>query len=264
MPDTGAPWNLPYPSPSAFVRDAPEQFEDLAEAVADGLNRGFKYVARRIFSTAGTFTFTKSDPLGDGSLDGNLIRAYRVVVVGGGGGGAGGLATGSGQVSAAGGGGAGGYAERFVLASEYGATVTVIVGAAGAGGTGAAGTAGGTTSWNGTDTRALGGSAGQPRPAGTPPQCSQTVPGGNGTHGDILIRGGAGTSQSIIGTVAGGGIGGASMLGSGGNGTGSTGATNDASGFGAGGGGRGQDQPSQAAVTGGVATAGVVIVELYA
>jgi hypothetical protein len=38
MPDTGAPWNLPYPSPSDLVRDAPQAFEDLAEAVADGLD----------------------------------------------------------------------------------------------------------------------------------------------------------------------------------------------------------------------------------
>jgi hypothetical protein len=38
MPDTGAPWNLPYPAPSDLVRDAPEAFEDLAEAVAAGLS----------------------------------------------------------------------------------------------------------------------------------------------------------------------------------------------------------------------------------
>ena len=34
MPDTGAPWNLPYPAPSGLVRDAPAAFEDLADAVA--------------------------------------------------------------------------------------------------------------------------------------------------------------------------------------------------------------------------------------
>ena len=49
MPDTGAPWNLPYPSPSDLVRDAPQAFEDLAEAVADGLDNAgaiakFEYV----------------------------------------------------------------------------------------------------------------------------------------------------------------------------------------------------------------------------
>jgi hypothetical protein len=38
MPDTGAPWNLPYPSPTDLVRNAPEAFEDLADAVAAGLS----------------------------------------------------------------------------------------------------------------------------------------------------------------------------------------------------------------------------------
>jgi hypothetical protein len=37
MPDTGAPWNLPYPAPSDLVRNGPAQFEALADAVADGL-----------------------------------------------------------------------------------------------------------------------------------------------------------------------------------------------------------------------------------
>jgi hypothetical protein len=38
MPDTGAPWNLPYPSPTDLVRDAPQAFEDLAVATAAGLD----------------------------------------------------------------------------------------------------------------------------------------------------------------------------------------------------------------------------------
>jgi hypothetical protein len=38
MPDTGPPWNLVYPSDTALVRDAPEQFEDLADSVVLGLN----------------------------------------------------------------------------------------------------------------------------------------------------------------------------------------------------------------------------------
>ena len=63
MPDTGAPWNLPYPLPTALVRDAPEQFEDLAEAVADGLdaagNAGIgsnvvQTVKTNVFSTTST------------------------------------------------------------------------------------------------------------------------------------------------------------------------------------------------------------------
>jgi hypothetical protein len=38
MPDTGAPWNLPYPSGTGLVRDAPQNFEDLAVATAAGLD----------------------------------------------------------------------------------------------------------------------------------------------------------------------------------------------------------------------------------
>jgi hypothetical protein len=38
MPDTGAPWLLPYPSPSDLVRDAPQAFEDLASAAATSLS----------------------------------------------------------------------------------------------------------------------------------------------------------------------------------------------------------------------------------
>jgi len=37
MPDTGVPWNLPYPAPSDLVRDAPQAFENLADAVSDAL-----------------------------------------------------------------------------------------------------------------------------------------------------------------------------------------------------------------------------------
>jgi hypothetical protein len=38
MPDTGAPWNIPYVEPSDLVRDYPSDSEDLAEAIADGLD----------------------------------------------------------------------------------------------------------------------------------------------------------------------------------------------------------------------------------
>jgi hypothetical protein len=51
MPDTGAPWNLPYPSPSDLVRDAPQAFEDLAVATAAGLS-----ATGPTFSTAGSNT----------------------------------------------------------------------------------------------------------------------------------------------------------------------------------------------------------------
>jgi hypothetical protein len=38
MADTGAPWNIPYAEPSDLVRDWPALSEDVAEAVADGLD----------------------------------------------------------------------------------------------------------------------------------------------------------------------------------------------------------------------------------
>jgi len=38
MGTTGAPWNIPYADPSDLVRAWPELSEDVAEAVADGLN----------------------------------------------------------------------------------------------------------------------------------------------------------------------------------------------------------------------------------
>ncbi len=38
MPDTGAPWNIPYVDPTDLVRDYPQASEDLADAIADGLD----------------------------------------------------------------------------------------------------------------------------------------------------------------------------------------------------------------------------------
>jgi hypothetical protein len=38
MPDTGAPWNIPYADPTDLVRDWPALSEDVAEAVADGFD----------------------------------------------------------------------------------------------------------------------------------------------------------------------------------------------------------------------------------
>jgi hypothetical protein len=45
MPDTGAPWNIPYVEPSDLVRDYPSDSEDLAEAIADGLDAASGLVA---------------------------------------------------------------------------------------------------------------------------------------------------------------------------------------------------------------------------
>jgi hypothetical protein len=38
MPDTGPPWNIPYVEPTDNPRVYPQASEDLAEAIADGLN----------------------------------------------------------------------------------------------------------------------------------------------------------------------------------------------------------------------------------
>lgn len=38
MPDTGPPFNLPFPAPSDLVRNGPAQFEALADATADALD----------------------------------------------------------------------------------------------------------------------------------------------------------------------------------------------------------------------------------
>jgi hypothetical protein len=65
MPDTGAPWNLPYPSPSDLVRDAPQAFEDLAEAVADGLdNAGSEGIGPNVVQTVKTDVFSASVAVG--------------------------------------------------------------------------------------------------------------------------------------------------------------------------------------------------------
>jgi hypothetical protein len=56
MPDTGAPWNLPYPSPTDLVRDAPQAFEDLAVATAAGLDAAGGLVAVKHALFTGTQT----------------------------------------------------------------------------------------------------------------------------------------------------------------------------------------------------------------
>jgi hypothetical protein len=62
MPDTGAPWNLPYPAPSDLVRNGPAQFEALADAVADGLTSSLIIPSQVITTT--NFT-TSSDTFVD-------------------------------------------------------------------------------------------------------------------------------------------------------------------------------------------------------
>jgi hypothetical protein len=56
MPDTGAPWNIPYVAPSDLVRDYPSDSEDLAEAIADGLDAAGGLVAVKHALFTGTQT----------------------------------------------------------------------------------------------------------------------------------------------------------------------------------------------------------------
>jgi len=61
MPDTGAPWNIPYVAGTDLVSDWPTDSQDLAEAVADGLALSYNQVVQTVktdtFSTtSNTFT----------------------------------------------------------------------------------------------------------------------------------------------------------------------------------------------------------------
>jgi hypothetical protein len=241
----------------------------------NALNVGFRLLNRRIFDSAGSFTFSKADPMGDGSIDGSIIRAYRIICVGGGGAGGGGKATGAGQCSPASGGASGAFAERFALASAYPSTVPVVVGAAGVPATADNGGNGGASSFAATGggpvVSAFGGEGGRVAvTVGDFPRSSINSFLLGSVNGDITDAGEAGQGALCIltgGTGSSiGGTGGSGKFGSGGPGFGSTtGASfSDARGFGAGGGGRSTALENTAATAGGAGTGGLVVVELYA
>jgi len=56
MADTGAPWNIPYAEPADLVRDWPALSEDVADAVAAGLDEAA--VIAQVLSVSKTDTFT--------------------------------------------------------------------------------------------------------------------------------------------------------------------------------------------------------------
>ena len=61
MPDTGAPWNIPYVDPTDLVRDYPEASEDLADAVAAGLTAaGNAGIGSNVVQAVKTDTFSWS------------------------------------------------------------------------------------------------------------------------------------------------------------------------------------------------------------
>lgn len=241
----------------------------------NALNEGFRYIGRRIYSPAGSYTFAKADPFGDGSFPGVTARAIRVICIGGGGAGAGGATTTAGQASIAGGGTSGAYAESFFSdLDDLPASVDVIVAEGGAAQLG-------TTGENGTNSSfasgsylvlAAGGRGGLRSSARTglivrqgrlPVDPADSV-------GQIVIAGGGGESaifdtdvSSADSTLAGGG-GGGNPLGVGGFGLLSTQTTvpGEPSGFGGGGAGVSNDASTSASfgIAGGD---GGVIVDVF-
>jgi hypothetical protein len=75
MPDTGAPWNIPYAAPSDLVRDWPALSEDVAEAVADGLDE--VSVVRQVLSTVKTDTFSAS--VAQGGVSGDVTGLTQAI-----------------------------------------------------------------------------------------------------------------------------------------------------------------------------------------
>ena len=59
MPDTGAPWNIPYVAGTDLVADWPTDSQTLAEAIADGLDAATG-VVQTVFGTTNTATNTTS------------------------------------------------------------------------------------------------------------------------------------------------------------------------------------------------------------
>lgn len=188
-----------------------------------------------------------------------------IEMVGGGGGGGGTLATAAGQVSVGAGGGAGGYVIHRATSGFSGATVTI--GAAGTAGSGANGGPGGATSFNSiTATGGFGGAAGNALSTSS----SNGGTGGSGSGANIVTvqgqPGGSGVATFAAGCVQ-GQVGGSGRLGATGVSVvcGLGNAQNGTAAVGRGAGGSGAVAgASQAATTGGVGGAGLVIVYEYA
>ncbi|HDR8957037.1 TPA: hypothetical protein QDA70_000662 [Burkholderia vietnamiensis] len=200
------------------------------------------------FTSSGTYTPTAG------------TNSVIVEIQGGGGAGGGAPSTAAGQFSAGLGGGAGGYIKHRMTSGFSGATVTV--GSGGTGASGAAGGNGGSSAFSGVT--AGGGTGGGVITAGTVGNAGATG-GGTATGGSLLnVPGNPGsfTSFSQSNNIGIPSNGGSSILGSGGGGTFS--ATGGAAGGFGGGGGGNLNTASQAAMTGGAGSPGVVIVWEYA
>ena len=207
---------------------------------------------QQIFSTAGTYTWTKPDG----------CSKVKVTVVGGGGGG--GASRGNPGTGRSTGGCGGGTAIKLIDVSSI-ASETVTVGAGGVGGvTGATNGGAGETSSFGSHCSATGGSGGLN--ADKTIATTNNVLGGEGSGGDINIKGTKpkATYTSNGGTIA--GIGGDSIFGGGATprifSVPTTSVQVDTSGatLGGGGGGTAQDDGNSAGRPGG---SGIVIVEEF-
>jgi hypothetical protein len=207
------------------------------------------YIARRIFTTGGTYTPTSG------------TGAVIVTVVAGGGAGGGVAVTSSTQQAEGSGGGSGGAVQKTLTTGFAG--VTIAVGAAGASASGAAGGNGGSSSFGsytagggaggalGTATANAGvlGGAG-----GTATGADLNIPGSRGWVSSHILNGGAATSGRGASAPLGYGSGGEEQL--------ASAAGVAGTGYGSGGGGA-INGASQSARAGGNGAPGVVIVDEY-
>ena len=174
------------------------------------------------FSSVNIVTFTSN---GTYTPPANLL--YAVVECVAGGGGSGGIvATAAGGMACTGGGGAGGYARREVSKAQCLPNVTVTVGAAGTAGAAGnnAGGTGGTTSFGALSIATGGsGSAGDNDFNGGAGYCAPGGGPGDGTTGDLLVRGAPGRwgfrRFDTLQFGCRGGAGGVAFFGGAGNGT---------------------------------------------
>lgn len=152
---------------------------------------GVNKVIRQVFTSNGTYTPSSG------------MLYCDIEVVGSGGGGGGSPATSVTQQNAGGGGGGGGYARKVVTAATIGASQTVTIGAAGTAGSSSDGGTGGTTSL-GSIVSATGGNGGA---QGVQTQFSSSTAislggaAGIGSSGDFNISGNSGQSGVAIGNV---------------------------------------------------------------
>jgi len=211
-----------------------------------------------VFSATGNSQFIKANYPG--------LARVRVRVIGAGGGGGGSIAN-NGEAAVSGGGGGGGYSESIIDAAVLAAIEIVTVGVGGAGGVGNSDGASGNPSSFGPHVQSLGGGGGPyTMTSGTTPS---TVVGGAGASvgvGQVTVPGGPGHSALRLSNLAatsgrGGDPGGA-------YGTGGPARSNNGTGpnaVGRGGGGAGAAAVGIGAAsnqTGGMGSAGLVLVEL--